>query len=228
MRGVVAALERRHRHLVDADDAHDFLDDVGLAVHIGAPGGHGDLHHRAAAGDHEAEMAEDAPHLDQRHLDAGQALDLAQREIDDAVLAEGVADDDVFRRRAAAQFHHQLGRELQPRHHEGRIDAALEAIARIRIDAELAAGLRDVDLVPQRRFDQHVGGVLVAAGGLAAHDAGERFDAVIVRDHADRRDRACRCGRRAPAGSRRRLARRTVRLPFTFLASNTCSGRARS
>jgi hypothetical protein len=77
--GVVAALERRHRHLVDTDDAHDFLDDVGLAVHIGAPRGDGDLHHRAAAGDHEAEMAEDAPHLGQRHFDARQTFDLAQR-----------------------------------------------------------------------------------------------------------------------------------------------------
>ena len=74
---------------------------------------------------------------------------------------------------------------LEPRHHEGGIDAALEAIARIRIDAELAAGLRDVDLVPQRRFDQHVGGLFRAAGGLAAHDAGERFDAMVVRDHAN-------------------------------------------
>ena len=117
---------------------------------------------------------------------------------------KAIADDDVFRRRAAAQLHHQLGGQLEPRHHEGRIDAALEAVARIRIDAELAAGLRDVDLVPQRQFDQHVGGVLVAAGGLAAHDAGEQFDAVIVGDDADRCCRACRCGRRAPAASRRR------------------------
>jgi len=82
-------------------------------------------------------------------------------------------------------FRHQARREFEPRHHEGRIDAALEAIARVRIDAELAAGLGDVDLVPQRRFDQHVGGALIAAGGLAPHDAGQRFDAVIVRDHAD-------------------------------------------
>jgi hypothetical protein len=72
--GVVAALERRHRHLVDADDAHDLLDDVGLAVHIGAPGGDRDLHHRARAGDHEAEMGEDAPHLRQRHFDSREAL----------------------------------------------------------------------------------------------------------------------------------------------------------
>ena len=127
-------------------------------------------------------MAEDALHLDQRHLDAGEPLDLGQREIDHALVAEAIADDDVLRRRAAAELEHQLGRHLQARHHEGRIDAALEAVARIRIDAELAAGLGDVDLVPQRRFDQHVGGVLVAARGLAAHDAGERFDAVIVGD----------------------------------------------
>ena len=32
---------------------------------------------------------EDAPHLRQRHLDAGEALDLGQREIDHAIFAEG-------------------------------------------------------------------------------------------------------------------------------------------
>ena len=110
----------------------------------------------------------------------------------------------VLRCRAAAQFQHQPGRHFQSRHHEGRIDAALEAIARIGIDAELAAGLGDVDLVPQRRFDQHVRGLLRTARGLAAHDAGQRFDAMVVGNHADALDRAHRCGRRARAASRRR------------------------
>ena len=50
----------------------------------------------------------------------------------------------------------------------------------------LRPGLRDVDLVPQRRFDQHVGRRLRTAGRFAAHDAGERFHAVVVGDHADR------------------------------------------
>ena len=100
--------------------------------------------------------------------------------------AQRLAGDDDFRRLAAAQFEHQLGRELEARQHEGRIDAALEAIARIGIDAELAAGLRDVDRVPQRGFDQHVGRRFRTAGMLAAHDAGERFDAVVVGDHAHR------------------------------------------
>ena len=43
---------------------------------------------RTAAGHHEAEAGEDAFHLDQGHLDAGEPLDLVDREIDQAVLAK--------------------------------------------------------------------------------------------------------------------------------------------
>ena len=50
---------------------------------------------------------------------------------------------------------------------------------------KLAARLRDVDFIPQRGFDQHVGGILVATGSFAAHDAGERFDAVVGGNDAD-------------------------------------------
>ena len=96
----------------------------------------------------------------------------------------GLAGDDDLGRRAAAEVEHHLRREFEAGQHEVRIDAALEAIARVGVDAELAAGLRDVERVPQRRLDQHVGGALVAARGLAAHDAGERLDAVVVGDHA--------------------------------------------
>ena len=160
---ILAAAERRFGHLVDAEDAHDLLDDVGLAVRVGAPGGNGDLHDGSAAGHHETEAGEDALHLDQGHLEAGEALDLMNREIDQAILAKAVADHDVFGRRAAARLHHELGRELEAGHHEGRIDAALEAVTCVGIDAELAAGLGDVDFVPQRRLDQHVRGALVAA-----------------------------------------------------------------
>ena len=103
-------------------------------------------------------------------------------------------------------------RELGAGNAELRIDAALEAIARVGDDAELAAGLRDVGRVPQRAFDQHVARVLVAARMLAAHDAGDRFDAVVVgddhhglveriglaveREHALARARAPNCQRR--------------------------------
>ena len=94
-----------------------------------------------------------------RHLDAGEALHLGRAEnrstrsspkaLPTTMFSDGVPPQNSITSWVAM---------LQPRHHEGRIDAALEPIARIRIDAELAAGLGDVDLVPQRRFDQHVGG----------------------------------------------------------------------
>ena len=61
---------------------------------------------------------------------------------------------------AAAQLQHQLRRQLEARQHEGRIDAALEAIAGVGDDAELAAGLGGVDRIPERRLDEHVGGRL--------------------------------------------------------------------
>ena len=87
---------------------------------------------------------------------------------------------------AAAQIEHHARRQLEARQHEHRIDAALEAVAGVGIDAELAPGAGDVDRIPQRRFDEHIGGRRGAPGRLAAHDAGERFHAVFVGDDADR------------------------------------------
>ena len=87
---------------------------------------------------------------------------------------------------AAAQVEHQGGGKLQPRQHGGGIHAALETIARIRMDAEFAAGLCDVEGFPKRQFDQHIGGALRAARRLAAHDSGKQFHAFLIRDHAHR------------------------------------------
>ena len=83
---------------------------------------------------------------------------------------------------SAADLEHHARRELEPRKRECGIDAALETIARIRVDAELAAGLGDIERIPKRRFDQHIGRALVAARGLSAHDAADQFDALLVGD----------------------------------------------
>ena len=72
--------------------------------------------------------------------------------------------------------------EIAAGHAEFGIDAALESIARVGHDPELAAGLGDIRRVPQRALDQNVARRLVAAGMLAAHDSGDRFDAVGVGD----------------------------------------------
>ena len=76
----LAAVERRRRDAIDAEDAHDLLDDIGLAVHVGPPRRHRDLHARAVAGDGEAERAEHALDLGQRDLEAGEARQLRRAE----------------------------------------------------------------------------------------------------------------------------------------------------
>ena len=108
-------------------------------------------------------MAEHAADFGQARFQAGEAGELVEGEVDDALGDFHLAGDGDLRGRTAAQIEHHLGRELEAGNHEGRVDAALEAVARIRLDAELAAGLGDVGLIPQRRFDQHVGRRLRAA-----------------------------------------------------------------
>jgi len=88
--------EWRHRHLVDADDAHDSSDRIGLPAR-GNAGGHRRPHHRRA-GHHEAEMAEDALDLHQRHAIRA-ARSAREVGIDHAVFDEGGADHELFRRR---------------------------------------------------------------------------------------------------------------------------------
>ena len=76
-------------------------------------------------------------------------------------------------RLAAAQLQDQPRRELDAGPHEFGIEAALEAIARVALDAELAAGRGGAHRIEQRRLDEHVGGRVGAAGALAADDAAE-------------------------------------------------------
>src|SRR5207237_7524886 len=72
----------------------------------------------------------------------------------------------------------------EARQHECGIDPALEPIARVGGDAELASRLRDAGGIPQRRFDQHVRCRTRAAGLLSTHDAGKGFHAALVGNNA--------------------------------------------
>ena len=148
------------------------------ALDVGAPARHGHF----ARARLEAEVRQDRQTLALGNVDADQPLHFAVGEVDDASRLIRVAGDDDARGLAAADVEHHARRELQAGHAELRIDAALETIARVGDDAELAAGLGDVDRVPQRALDQHVAGRGVAARMLAAHDAGDRFDAIVVGD----------------------------------------------
>ena len=66
------------------------------------------------------------------------------------------ARDHHFGRLAAAPFQDQPGAKLQPRQHEFRIDAALEAIARVGNDAQLAPGARHAHRIEPGGFDEDI------------------------------------------------------------------------
>src|SRR6202012_3727631 len=118
--------------------AHQFLDDVGFAVYVRSPRRHRDLDALALSRGEEAELLQHAAHLGQRQLDAGEPLQFTLREIDDGFFWAWIAGDHDLGRRTTAQIEHHLCRQLQARQHEIRIDAALEAITRVGVYAELA------------------------------------------------------------------------------------------
>ena len=141
--------ERRRRHAVDADDAHHLLDDVGLAVRRPAattaprpsrarPGRR--RRSRAAPARGALRRAAASRPASRVNSLSGKSMTLPS--------APRIAGDHDLGRRAAAEIEHHLRRQLEAGQHEVRIDAALEAIARVGIDAELAAGLRDVERRP--------------------------------------------------------------------------------
>ena len=160
-----------------------------------------------------------------RDVEARQALDLRIGEIDDLRLVTLVADDLGLGGLAAAKLQHQFRRALKAGDHIFRIDAAFEAVAGIGDDAEAAAGFGDVHRIPEGGFDQHVDGVLVAAGMFAAHDAADRFDAVFIGDDDVVSATVCIRADRAPAPSRLQWRGGRSRLPLTLAASKTCIGR---
>ncbi|EEF26219.1 conserved hypothetical protein, partial [Ricinus communis] len=114
---------------------------------------------------------------------AGQALDFRIGEIDHLRLVILIAHDFSLSRLTTAEFEHQFGGAFETRDHVFRVDAALKAVTGIGDDAEATAGLRDVHRIPERGFDQHVDGVLVATRMFAAHDAADRLDAVFIGDN---------------------------------------------
>ena len=185
-RNAGARRQRRRGHAVEPDDPHDLLDQVSLSLDVGPPARNGDLEAVPLAGDPEAQHAERRLDLRRSEIETGEPSHLGDGEVDDQVpLGNGAGRDDLGGL-PAAELQHKLGRELEAGQREGRIDAALEAVAGVGIDVQRAARAGDVERVPEGALDQDVGRVLVTAGGGAADDARERLHAVVVGDDAHR------------------------------------------
>src|SRR5580704_3516231 len=87
-----------------------------------------------------------------------------------------------LRRLAAAEFEDQAGREFKAGHDKFRIGTALETVARIRLDSELAARRGNSLRIKPCGFDEDVARRLRAARLRAAHHAGNAERAFVVGD----------------------------------------------
>ena len=120
----------------------DLLHQVGLALDIGAPGRHvGSGARRPSRVTAKPSAREDALRLGRRQIDAAEALDAVGPQGRGGAARRGmVAGADDVARLAAAELEDQPRRDFGAPVGALRIEAALEAVARIGLDAELAAG----------------------------------------------------------------------------------------
>ncbi len=188
----------RHRgggDVVEADNADDFLDEVGRAVNVRPPARHRGTNRwglgfsptrRCPAGifQLESERGQNAANLLVRDLDAGKLLDAGELEQDRLPLVGWGASDNGLGWLTAAQFQDHVRCHVEAGHDESRVDATLEAVAGIRNDAGSPASGSRAQRIEVGAFDEDIGGLPGAAGGLAAHDATEAEGALLVGDDA--------------------------------------------
>ncbi len=117
-------------------------------MHVWPPRRDCDLDDRSGARREEAEPAEHALDLGIGEFEAGDAFHLLDREINHVVPDMNFAGRCDGRWCSAADVKDHPGREFEARRHEGGVDPALEAVPRIGVDVQLAAGVGDVDFVP--------------------------------------------------------------------------------
>ncbi len=134
-----------------------------------------------------AERLEHLPDLGGIDLKPGKPRQCVEPKIDLAPRQLRLARHHHLGRLAPAQVEYHCGRKLESRQQESGIDAALEAVARVGVDAELAAGLGNVCRIPQSGFDQHIRCFERAPARFAAHDSGKRLNPILVGDDTDRR-----------------------------------------
>ena len=83
----------------------------------------------------------------------------------------------------AADVDDQLGDALDVLHREARVHATLEAVTGIRRKVEAARAARHRLGPPKSGLDVDVPGVIRHSRGVTAHDACQRFDLAVIRDH---------------------------------------------
>ena len=134
---------------VDAGDADDLLDQIRLALDVRTPGRRCHARRARPSPESGSRASSGSLRISRAARRDPTGAEPRSRGIDDERFLRDLARERRFARLAAAQVDHQLGGHVETRQREGRIDAALEAVTRIGDDAELAAGLRDVQRIPE-------------------------------------------------------------------------------
>ena len=190
--------QRRRGQGAVAGDAGDFFHQVGLAFHVAAEGRRGHADHALGMGDEvggrdvlgridaEAQIAKDLQRAFRLDLQARQLADIGRVEQHGRRGGQGLADQQDFRRLAAAEFQDQLGGQLDAGHQRAGVDGASEAVLGVAGDAGGAAGLGRADRIEPGALDEDVRGLVRAAGALAAHHAAQA-DRALARGVGDHR-----------------------------------------
>jgi hypothetical protein len=173
------------RHLVEPVHAHDLLHQVRLAADVGTPGRRLRQHPAFRFRHGEAESLQHGELLRRVDLHARERLHPVEAERDLDLADRRLSGDGELGRLSAAKLQDQARADLRSGLHEGRVDAALEPIACVRIDPEPAAGGGDTDRIEIGRLQEDIHGLRRAACRGAADDTADALRAGVVRDHGD-------------------------------------------
>ena len=164
---------------VVAVEAGDFLRDVGVVLHVGAPGGDQDGVPLQA----EAQGEEDAAHLVLGDVGAQEAVDLGGLQLHGD--GGGILGDDIHdavHHLAGPQELHQLAGPLDGLHGVHGIQALLIAGGGVRAHVQGGGGAADGGAVEIGGLKEHHGGVAHDLAVGAAHDAGHADGLFLIAD----------------------------------------------
>src|SRR5690606_16211996 len=182
----VSAARRRQRqdrrHLVEAVDARDLLDEAPLVDEVGAPRRRRDVEAAVGGGDLAADALEDLALPLRRVLDANEVGGELDRQRDALGLVRERQLGAAIGRRTARELDQQVDDALRRGVRDKRIHAALEALGGLARQLVAPRRARDRDRVERGGLDDDVGRLVVQLGVGAAHDARETDGARVVGD----------------------------------------------
>ena len=180
-----ARLRRQRRDVVEAMHARHLFDQILLDLQIKAERRWRHLQNVAKIPDRQAQARKRAAHfrLVERHADHLAAARHAHLHRLARRQAKNLVADRA--RLPAADVEHQCADPLDVLDGGRKIDAALEAVPGLGGEIEAPRAPLNRLRPPECGLDEDAGGIQRDRGEIAAHDAGQRFDAGRIGDHAD-------------------------------------------